>query len=410
MLVTLIPYFDENMKVSAYALSTQKENYLLNPGMLGTGQNDNAPVIEGLELINHLGIETLCSAQKIFVPVSNISVFSDIEGQCSAPSECLVILIDNTIPPVEMYLHRLRELKGHGYSLAIQKLPPSDFQNNWEILKLADYMLLDNDKFDVSKVNNFFSRFFPNITLCAANINTTDEYEWLSRNSCYSLFEGSFFRLPVTKGSSDIAPVKINYIELLNMINEPDFDLTKVADIIEHDIALSVSLLNKANHMTLRSEISSIKHAVAMIGQKDLKRWVNTAIVNQLCSDRPNEITRLSLIRAKFAENLAEGFGLASKSSELFLMGLFSVLDIILDKPMEEAVELLVISTEIKKALIGQESIFADVLGFIIQYETANWSEVSRIMLLRGIATQNVYDAYIDALVWYRELFFDADK
>ena len=196
----------------------------------------------------------------------------------------------------------------------------------------------------------------------------------------------------------------------MNLVNTEDFDLTKAADIIGHDTALVISLLRMVNHMAVNSEITSIRHAAAMLGQKELKRWINTAVVNQLCSDKPNELTRLSLLRAKFAENLAPAFELGGKASELFLTGLFSVLDIILDKPMEEALSLVKVSRDIEDALIRQSGIFAEPLYFIKQYEAGNWSEVSRLMILENLDTQTVYDAYIDALKWYRELFSDTYK
>ena len=115
-------------------------------------------------------------------------------------------------------------------------------------------------------------------------------------------------------------------------------------------------------------------------------------------------------MRAKFAENLAPAFELGGKASELFLTGLFSVLDIILDKPMEEALSLVKVSRDIEDALIRQDGIFAEPLYFIKQYEAGNWSEVSRLMILENLDTQTVYDAYIDALKWYRELFSDTYK
>ena len=77
MLVVLVPLFDENMAVSAYSIFTQKDNYLLNPAMLGTGRNDGAFNVEGLQLIQEIGIDTLSDGKEVFVPITNISVFSD---------------------------------------------------------------------------------------------------------------------------------------------------------------------------------------------------------------------------------------------------------------------------------------------------------------------------------------------
>jgi EAL and modified HD-GYP domain-containing signal transduction protein len=241
--------------------------------------------------------------------------------------------------------------------------------------------------------------------LCAGNIQSQEIFEALKADGGYQLYEGEFFRMPVTKGQTEVSPLKVNYIELLNMVNASDFDLTKAADVIGRDTALVISLLKMVNKMARNSEITSIRHAAAMLGQRELKKWINTAVTNQLCADRPNEITRVSLLRAKFAENLASAFEMSMQSSELFLMGLFSVLDLILDKPMEEALKMVKVSKEINAALIEGKGPFAEVLDFVTQYENANWQEVSRLMVLKNMDMNKVYEAYIDSLKWYRTLF-----
>ena len=407
MLVTLIPLFDENIKVSAYSLYTQKANFLLHPNLLGSGSNDGAAQIEGFELILNMGLETLSPAKEIFVPVNEISIFSDIPAQCGLPHEFFVLLLKGNIPCTPMYIDRVKALKEMGYRFAIRKLPVSSYEAYHDLLTLMDYVMLDCEQIDISKARIYFNQVYPDIRLCASNITDTETFDAIRQDKSCCLYEGSFYRLPVTKGTHKVAPLKIYYIELMNLVNTEDFDLTKAADIIAHDTALVISLLRMVNHMAVNSEITSIRHAAAMLGQKELKRWINTAVVNQLCSDKPNEITRLSLLRAKFAENLAPAFELGGKASELFLTGLFSVLDIILDKPMEEALSLVKVSHDIEDALIRQSGIFAEPLYFIKQYEAGNWSEVSRLMILENLDTQTVYDAYIDALKWYRELFSD---
>ena len=407
MLVTLIPLFDENIKVSAYSLYTQKANFLLHPNLLGSGSNDGAAQIEGFELILNMGLETLSPAKEIFVPVNEISIFSDIPAQCGLPHEFFVLLLKGNIPCTPMYIDRVKALKEMGYRFAIRKLPVSSYEAYHDLLTLMDYVMLDCEQIDISKARIYFNQVYPDIRLCASNITDTETFDAIRQDKSCCLYEGSFYRLPVTKGTHKVAPLKINYIELMNLVNTEDFDLTKAADIIAHDTALVISLLRMVNHMAVNSEITSIRHAAAMLGQKELKRWINTAVVNHLCFDKPNEITRLSLLRAKFAENLAPAFELGGKASELFLTGLFSVLDIILDKPMEEALSLVKVSHDIEDALIRQSGIFAEPLYFIKQYEAGNWSEVSRLMILENLDTQTVYDAYIDALKWYRELFSD---
>lgn len=407
MFATLMPLFDENQAVKAFSLFAQKENLLLNPMLLGTASNSGIGQINGLEVIESTGIETLSEDADIFVAVNDISLFADIESQCKAPAERIVILIDNSVKPEDTFIKRIKELRSKGYRFAIRKLFVADFENYRKILSLMSFILLDYKRIDITKAKIYFEKLFPNIKLVATNINDMDTFEQLKKQGGYSLYEGDFYRLPVTKGDTQIAPVKVTYIELLNVVNDVDFDLTKAADIIGRDTALVVSLLKMVNRMTVNGGITTIRHAAAMLGQKELKKWINTAVTNKLCEDRPSEVTRISLIRAKFAENLAPIFDLGGQSSELFLMGLFSILDIILNKPLSEALSMVKVSKAIENALLKDKGDFAEVLDFIKYYEAANWTEISRQMVVKNIDMDEVYEKYLETLTWYRDLFKD---
>ncbi|MGN0167912.1 MAG: EAL and HDOD domain-containing protein [Acetatifactor sp.] len=407
MFLALIPLFDENMAVKAYSIFSQKDNFFLDPMMLGTRRNDGAGAVEGLELIERMGIETLSDDREIFVPVSNISIFSDVENQCSAPHDRIVFLIDNTIPPLDTYVKRLSELKEKGYKLAVQKLPVQDFENYREVLKLTDYVFLNNKKVAIDKAKIYFGKLYPGIKLCAGGIENMKIFEELKASGGYQFFEGEFYRVPVTKGEHEVAPLKVNYIELLNVVNGENFELTEAADVISRDTALTISLLKMVNRMTVNAGITTIRHAAAMLGQKELKKWINTAVVNELYADKPSEITRLSLLRAKFAEYLAPAFGLQANADELFLMGLFSVLDVILEKPMEEALQMVMVAGDVREALLQGTGRLAPVLELMKQYEKASWQEVSRQLLLAKIDAEPVNEAYVKALSWYRNLMTD---
>jgi len=411
MLVSIIPLFDEDIAVRAYSLFVQKKNYFLNPNLLGGAQFDGAGHVDGLEVIDNMGMETLSNDAEVFVQVSNISVFSDIENQCDAPHERVVLLLDNTVLPNDMYLDRLKALRKSGYKLAIRKLEVSQFEDYREVLQLMDYILLNQRKIDISKAKIYFQSLFPNIKLCAVGVDSMETFDKLKAAGGYSLYEGEFFRIPGNRSEHEVSPLKVNYIQLLNMVNSPEFELTEAADIIGRDTALVISLLKMVNRMTRNSTITSIRHAAAMLGEKELRKWLITAVAGQLYTDKPNELTRMSLLRAKFAENLAPVFSMAIQSSELFLMGLFSVLDVILDMPMKDALETIKVSRNISDALVYHKGIFAFPLEFILQYENANWQEVSRLMIVHNIEMQPVYDAYLNALRWYRDtIFADTDR
>lgn len=404
MMLTLIPFFDRNMSVSAYSLFTRKNNFLMNPSLLGSRQFDGAAYVDGLELIQELGTTTLSGGKPIFVSLNNISIFSSLESECKNTNHAPILLIDQTFPPVSMYTDRIRELREFGYHFAIRNLPVHCYEDYAPILSQMDYILIDCQKIDAVKASFYFRKLYPDICICASNIPDTETFGKLSPAETISLFEGTFFRMPVTRGEHKVSPLKINYISLLNLIEEDDFDLTKAADIISQDTALIISLLRLANTRSFNSEITSVRVAVSMLGQKDLTRWIQTTVIEKLCSDKPNELMRLSLLRAKFAENLAPVFGMAMRSQELFLVGLFSILDIILDCSMEEALSMVRVSGKIRAALLEHTGSLAEVLHFIVKYESAEWQEVSRQLVLKNIEIPDVSHAWVSSLQWYAKL------
>ena len=404
MLATLIPLFDKNMMTCAYSIFAQKENLLMTPAAAGSARFDGAGFVTGLDIVDSTGIDTLSGSKEVFIEVNDISIFADIDSQCSAPHEKLVLLMGPEITPTENYVRRLSALKNEGYKLAIRSLPIDKFEQYRVILKLMDYILLDHKKIKIQVARVYFQTQFPNLKLVGINVDSQEDYDKLTADGGYSLYEGDFFRLPKTSGERELAPLKMNYLELLNIVNNPDFDLTKAADIIQNDAALVVSLLEIVNHMAMNSEITSVRHAAAMLGQKELKKWINTAVTRELCADKPSETTRISMLRAKFAENLAEVFGVGGLSQELFLTGMFSVLDLMLDKTMEEALSMVKISKSIDEALLHRKGDLGEILSFIEEYETASWQEVSRQMVLRDIDMDSVYGAYLDSLRWFKDL------
>ena len=404
MMLTLIPFFDRNMSVSAYSLFTRKNNFLMNPSLLGSRQFDGAAYVDGLELIQELGTTTLSVGKPIFVSLNNISIFSSLESECKNTNHAPILLIDQTFPPVSMYTDRIRELREFGYHFAMRNLPVHCYEDYAPILSQMDYILIDCQKIDAVKASFYFRKLYPDICICASNIPDMETFGKLSPAETISLFEGTFFRMPVTRGEHKVSPLKINYISLLNLIEEDDFDLTKAADIISQDTALIISLLRLANTRSFNSEITSVRVAVSMLGQKDLTRWIQTTVIEKLCSDKPNELMRLSLLRAKFAENLAPVFGMAMRSQELFLTGLFSILDIILDCSMEEALSMVRVSGKIRAALLERTGSLAEVLHFIVKYESAEWQEVSRQLVLKNIEIPDVSHAWVSSLQWYAKL------
>lgn len=404
MLAALIPLFDAGMDVHSYCVFAQRENFLLDSLHSGVSKFDNASQIEGFDILESMGIETLAEDREIFVPLNHVALFSDLQAQCSAPPEKVVLLVDAGVKPDDMYAHRLRELREQGFRFAMQKLPFRRMGDYRDILLQCEYILLNPHRVNMQKAKALFERIYPNLKLCAVHVDSPQDFEAMRQLGEFHFYQGSFFRVPADNSDAELSPLKTTYMELLRVVNEEDYDLITAADVISQDTALVLSLLAIVNRMTLNYGITSVRHAAAMLGQTELKRWINTAITKELCSDKPSEITRLSLLRARFAENLASVFGMGGMSDEFFLMGLFSVLDIMLERPIEAALEGVRVSKNIYNALVSRTGEFAPVYHFLLEYENASWQEISRLMIVHRLDMDAVYQAYLDSLQWYRDL------
>ncbi len=407
MLATLIPYFDKDMKVSAYALASQRENCLLNPPIFGSSSPNGLADIEGLEIVHNIGIDTLSPGTDVLIPVSHIAVFSDLESKCDEFRGRVVLVFDDDVENNDAYRNRFAQLKEEGYKLAMSKLPVSRYEESKELLQLMDYIILDRSEGDLSKVKIYFKRLYPQIKICVGNIDSQDMFDSIKDDDNFCYFEGKFYRIPITKGETEVSPLKINYLELMNIVNDVDFELTEAADVIGRDTALVVELLKMVNHIAINSQVTSIRHAAAILGQRELKKWINTVITKELCADRPNEVSRTSMLRAKFMECLAPVFGLGMKSAEVFLMGLFSILDIILNMPMEEALKKVTVSREIEDALVHRKGELANIYSFVVSYEAADWQEISRQLIMLNVDTNTIYQAYTETVCWYKEMFYE---
>jgi len=185
---------------------------------------------------------------------------------------------------------------------------------------------------------------------------------------------------------------------------EPEFD--EMAEIIGHDPALSYRVLRLVNSAAfgLRTEVTSIKHALLILGMKEIREWFPLLIMTTLTQDKPDELITVSVVRARLAELTARQTRLVDRSAELFLAGLFSTIDVLLDQPMHEALAGLPLPGDVQKALVGQEGPITPLYRLALAYEQGLWDEVSELAGREGVPEQVLPRAYAAAVSWAREL------
>jgi len=221
------------------------------------------------------------------------------------------------------------------------------------------------------------------------------------------MFQGFYFNQPVEgRKTKEISPLKINYFRLLKLSSTDDYmDFKEISDIIASDVALSYKLLRILNSAAVGlRNVSSISSAVAYMGEETLKKWIGVLALRGIAEDKPLELVRMSLIRARFGELLSPGFHIKRNAQQVFMVGMLSLLHIAMEMSKEELLEDIPVSDDIRESLLSRFGIYSDLLRFYENYEYANWEAVSQFVEENRLDSSVVNDSYIAAVKWYNDL------
>jgi len=362
-----------------------------------------------LELVQKIGVEPFTGGRNFFIDISKYQLLIGMPLSKKIPPENVVCIIDKATLNDNAAFAKLGSLKKKGYQVAIQGLPHNISMET--AVKFFDFILLSSNDPNFNSDLKVMRPFIFKTKLVISDIPDMGTFNRFA-GARGVLLSGDFYSQPITRGVTEISPIKVNALRLLKEINDDSFQLGTAATTIERDPALSISLLRFINTMNpdRSRKIDSIRNAVAILGQKEVKKWANVAISVGIGEDRPSELTRLSLVRAKFAENLATAFGMPALSGSLFIAGLFSLLDVILQMPLSTAINEVAADGEIKDALLNKEGRIYEVLSLVFAYERADWYNASIIMVRNSVDIEDLAQSFLDSLYWYRQLLDAIDQ
>jgi c-di-GMP-related signal transduction protein len=245
------------------------------------------------------------------------------------------------------------------------------------------------------------------LQMLAEKVETYEEFEW-ARQAGYDYFQGYFFARPVIVRGRQIPAAKLHCLRLLQEAQRPELDFERLEVLILEDVSLSYQLLRYVNSplFALASSIRSIRQALMYFGETELRKWIALATLSRTAEDKPSELIRHSLVRARFCESVAR---LARKGLEqsAFLTGLFSLLDALIDRPLEETLSTMGLAPEIAAVLRGQAPAgdpLAGVFHLAQAYEVADWERVEEIAQQLGISVASLGEEYCAATGWASEV------
>lgn len=384
------PIFDKRLRVFAYELlfrSGPQNFYQVTP-------NASATVIA--DSISLFDLQSLTGHARAFVNVDELAL--RLGAPRLLPADRVVVEILETVTPTEEIVKICRELRDAGYTLALDDFV--DHPRFAPLVELVQFLKVDFQLLDHDGRQRIAAKYGKNgISLLAEKVETEADLAE-ARHLGFSYFQGYFFCKPSMTETSAIPGNKLVYLELLNAVAPAELDYALVEEVLKREPSLLYRLLRYLNSplLGLRREIHSVREALALLGEQEFRRWVSVFAIIALAGGKPPELIRTALTRAYFCEELSGPAQLADKKSSLFLMGLLSVTDALLDKPIADILRDLPIAQEVKTALVGGANRFHDVYDLLLALERAEWPQLNSCVQRLGCSEEEVPTVYESAI------------
>jgi c-di-GMP-related signal transduction protein len=325
------------------------------------------------------GSQKLTGGKRAFINFTRNLLLSEVPSYL--PQDSSVIEILETVEPDQEVVAACQELKKKGYRLALD-----DYVGTWheqnpliEVVHVVKVDFLGTQPEDRRVIADFFQQ--KGVELLAEKVETREDFQEAEELG-FLYFQGYFFSKPEIIAGTDVPGYKLSYLEILKEICRETIDFVHFEEIIDRDPPLCLKMLTYLNsaYFGLRHEVTSIGHALSLMGEKEIRKWAALAVLTQLGKGQPNELMRSSILRARFCESLAPEVNLSTRESELFLMGLLSLMDVFMGRPLDEILENIALAKEIKDALQERENAHKQVLDLVVNYEKGAWENVSSIV------------------------------
>ncbi|MCW8955772.1 MAG: HDOD domain-containing protein [Gammaproteobacteria bacterium] len=383
------PIYDSQLHVIGYEL-------LYRSGDMDQAIFDDADQASCETIMNafmHIGIDTLIGSTLAFINlptqfITNAALTPMLRGQC-------VLEILEHVKPTEDVIQGIKRLKSEGYKIALDDF---EFQDKYTpLLQLADYIKLEvNTRTEDELAEHLRIVSTYSAKIIAEKVETQEIYN-ICKNLGFKYFQGFFFCRPQLVKHKHIPANKLVVLNLLSKLQNPDLDYEEFESILAQDITLTYKLMRYINSASFpfRREVDSIKDAVILIGIKNMKDWVTLIMISKISEDKPNELIVTAMIRGKMCELLAAKYH-PEIQHQMFLVGLFSVLDALMDTPMIDLLDCIILSVPIKMALLDKAGPHGEIYQQVLLYEHSSWDKLNS----NGFDKHDLITDYLDAVHW----------
>ena len=383
------PIFDRHMRVYAYEL-------LYRHGFVDHAVITDFDAASSEVVVNSLieiGLDRLVGNKKAFCNFTRAFLLKG--ATIPFTSGQLVVEVLENISPEPEVLEAIGSLSRSGHLIALDDFVVTD--ELLPLVEVADIVKIDVLALTRDEVVDQVERLrqTKKLKLLAEKVETNDEYLFC-RELGFDLFQGYFFSKPQVVSGRKMPPSRLAMLRLLTELQRVNIDLGKLEEIIQTDVNLSVKLLRQINSSfySLLAEVKSIRQAIIYLGLQHIRNWACIVSMGSV-SDKPQELMSMVLLRAKMCE-IMSGSDDSEQRGMFFTVGLFSLLDTVLDMPMREILSNLPLTEEMNIALLERGGMLGRTLSCVEAYERANWATVDAY----GFEKNVLREAYLEAIEW----------
>jgi EAL and modified HD-GYP domain-containing signal transduction protein len=388
------PILDRDKKVFAYELFFRDGKNNCYP----SEERDTATSKLIAKNYQTLNLDDISCSKKSFINFQPETLMSGLPASLDPENVVVELLADRSGD--RSMLDMCKHVKNMGYKIALED---SSLEPRWdEYLPFIDMLKVNSNTENLDFLTKNVNRFIDaNVQLIADKVDTQNSFS-IFRDMGFDYFQGYFFARPESVSNKNLPTSKLTLVELMGASSSESFDLESVNNVIEHDVGLSYMLLRFINNPTInkRYKITSLRHALNYMGEIEIKKFIALLALANLSDDKPLELVHLSLVRAKFCDLLGAEKNIGSNPPTAFLVGLFSMLDALLDEQMESLIEKLPLVDEVKEALCGGQNDLSMFLILVKAFESGNWLKVIRISKILEVDQKLLHSLFNEAILW----------
>lgn len=395
------PILDRQQKIVAYELLFRSSHDATTAQI--SDEHDASATVFANTLCD-LGTKWVLGDKLAFINVSASMLLGGGVVELLPPERVVLELLE-TVQPSTQVLARCQYLRAKGFRFALDDFELNE--KNAQFLPLASYIKIDIRQTPLEKVRPMLAEFekrHVSAKLLAEKLETAKEFK-ACKELGFDFFQGYYFAHPETLSARTINPAYESVLLLLNKVRE-NASPVEIEKFFKHDVALTFKLLRYINSVGfgLSCEIESIRHAITILGYQQLYRWLTLLLVTAGQATAPHALLITAMTRGRLTELLGQDGMSPQDRDNLFIVGIFSLLDAILETPMELVVEKLSLPATVSDALLARQGAYGAYLELTEACESGNASKIWELTASLQLEPEKVNSAHIEALAWAETL------